>query len=437
MRRAVDVRPDEVRAMLLACLYFFFLLSSYFILRPIRDAMAVAAGVSKLPWLFAGTLIAMLVCNPLFSWLVVRFSVKRFIVIAYQFFAINLVAFYLLARILPGQGEPWLGRAFFVWTSVFNLFVVSIFWCFMADTFRSGQGKRLFGFIGVGGTLGALIGSATTALLVPRIGASQLLLISAGLLELAVLIVLLFPRQGARGDAQSALRASLPIGGGIWSGITHLWRSPYLLGIAAFIVLFVLGTTVLYFEQTDVVGKYFSTRETRTQILARIDFAAQFLTAMTQLFLTGRIIRRIGLPITLALMPAISVLGFAVIGATAFAASGVLATFVVFSTLRRATNIGLTNPAMEVLFTVVSREDKYKAKSFIETFIYRSGDQLGAWAYGALAAAGLGLAGIAWLAVPMCIIFVWLGIWLGRQEELRATAIQALQRDAGVSPLPR
>jgi AAA family ATP:ADP antiporter len=247
-----------------------------------------------------------------------------------------------------------------------------------------------------------------------------------------VLIVLLFPRPQAPGAAQPALSASAPIGGGIWSGITHLWRSPYLLGIAGFFILYVLGTTVLYFEQTEVVGKYFATRELRTQMLARVDFAAQFLTAITQLFLTGRIIRRIGLPITLGLMPAISVLGFAVMGATAFAASGVLATLVVFSVLRRASNIGLTNPAREVLFTVVSREDKYKTKSFIETFIYRAGDQLGAWGYGALAAAGLSLAGIAWLAVPMCILFLWLAIWLGRQEELRAASIQALQSDPGV-----
>ncbi len=415
--------------MLLACAYFFFLMSSYFILRPIRDSMAVAAGVRNLPYLFLGTLTAMLVCNPIFSALVVRFPVKRFIGITYQFFAVNLVLFYVAARL--GTNEMWTGRVFFVWTSVFNLFVVSIFWALMADTFRSEQAKRLFGFIGVGGTLGSIVGSATTALLARSLGPVNLLLVSAALLEIAVVIVALFPARGARAGAVAVLsdadahavlgigdpaRQEAAIGGGLWAGISHVSRSPYLAGIAGFLVLYTLGSTVIYFQQTDIIGRFYAARAARTEILASMEFAAQSLTVLTQIFLTGRVIRWIGLAATLALMPALSVIGFAALGASALGALPLLATFVVFSVARRGTNFGLTNPSMEVLFTVVSREDKYKAKSFIETFVYRAGDQIAAWAYAGLAALGLGLAGIAWLAMPMSGIFLAIGVWLGRRQ---------------------
>ena len=417
LRSVVDVRPSELSAMVLAGLYFFFLLCSYFILRPIRDEMAVSAGVSKLPWLFLGTLAAMLVCNPLFSALVARFKAKHFIALTYQFFVLNLVLFYVLARILPGGGEPWLGRAFFVWTSVYNLFVVSIFWAFMADSFRSDQGKRLFGFIGMGGTLGSITGSALTAVLAARIGTAQLLLVSAALLQLTLCIVLAFPRRSVATKKEVASEDGV-IGGSAWAGIHSVAKSPYLLGICAFLLLYTLGSTFLYFEQTDVVGRYFSSRNARTELLAKLEFGAQVLTVVIQFFFTGRVIRWIGLPATLAVMPAISVLGFSAMGLSVMQATALLPSFVAFSILRRGTNFGLTNPAMEVLFTVVPREDKFKAKSFIETFVYRAGDQIGAWSYAGLTALGLGLSGIAWVAVPLCALFAALAVWLGRTEEL-------------------
>jgi ATP:ADP antiporter, AAA family len=417
-RRAVDVKPGELRAMLLACAFFFFLLSSYFILRPIRDAMAVAAGVSKLPWLFAGTLSAMLVANPIFSALVSRFPVRRFIIIAYQFLALNLIAFYLLGRALEGQGEVWLGRVFFVWTSVFNLFVTSVFWSFMADHFRSDQAKRLYGFIGVGGTLGSIIGSAVTAVLARRIGPTNLLLVSTVLLEVAVLVVVMFPaREDHRPERVSPGGQSTVIGGSVWAGLTRVVQSRYLSGIALFILLYTLGSTVLYFEQTDIIGRFFKTDSARTEVLARIELAAQTLTALTQAFLTGRVIRWLGLAATLAIMPVLSVIGFTLVGASAIGLLPLLATFVAFSVARRATTFSLTDPAREVLYTSVSREDKFKAKSFIGTFVYRAGDQLAAWTYRGLTALGLGLAGIAWLAAPMSVAFVALAIWLARRHE--------------------
>jgi len=432
LRRAVDVQPDEVRAMLMAFVYFFFVLSGYFVLRPIRDAVAAASGVSKLPWLFAGTLTMTLICNPLFSALVVRFPVRRFIAITYHFFIANLLGFYVLMRIAsPTEGstvDVWVGRAFFVWTSVFNLFVVSVFWCFMADVFRSDQGKRLFGFIGVGGTLGSIVGSAATAVLAPRIGAVNLLLVSAVLLEIAVLTVVRFPARQGSADAPASRRAldEAAIGGSMWAGFSHVARSPYLLGISVFLILYTLGSTFLYFEQADIVGHTYASRAARTEVLAQIELAVQVLTVVVQVFFTGRIIRWLGLAAALALLPLLTMIGFGALGAIP-----VFATLAIFTVVRRASNFALTNPSMEVLFTVVPREDKYKAKSFIETFVYRGGDQLSAWAYAGLAALGLGFSGIAFSAVPLAAVWLVLGLWLGRKQARMAEEQGQGSRDSG------
>ncbi len=433
LARVVDVRPGEVRAMLMAFAYFFFVLSGYFILRPIRDTVAAASGVRQLPWLFAGTLTAMLVCNPLFSALVVRFPVRRFIPITYHFFIANLLVFFVIMRMAPpvagSIGTVWVGRSFFVWTSVFNLFVVSVFWCFMADIFRSGQGKRLFGFIGVGGTLGAIVGSGLTVMLADRIGTVNLLLVSAALLECAVLTVSFFPVPDAQGDAAAVGTAALdraPIGGSPWAGFSRVMRSPYLAGIAVFLVLYTIGNTILYFQQSDIVGRYYATGAARTTVLAEIDFTVQALTIVVELFLTGRVIRWIGLTATLAFLPVLTMVGFGVLGVLP-----VFATLVVFLVLRRASNYALTNPAMEVLYTVVPREDKYKAKAFIDTFVYRGGDQIAAWTYAALAAVGLGLTGIAFAAVPMAAVWLMLGLWLGRRQAELANDTSGA---AGVTP---
>ena len=410
-KQLVEVREGEHRAVGMSFLYFFFVLAGYFILRPIRDEVAAASGVSKLPWLFAGTLVVTLIFNPLFSALVVRFPPRRFIAFSYHFFVANLLVFYFVMKF--GTPSVWIGRAFFVWTSVFNLFVVSIFWSFMADVFRSDQAKRLFGFIGVGGTLGSITGSALTATLASRIGTVNLLLISGLLLEIAVGFVVMFPATSG-GDGM-ARRETAPIGGSAFAGITHLFRSPYLLGICAFLILYTIGSTFLYFQQSDIVGRSFVTREARTAVLARIELAVQILTVTTQVFFTGRLIRWLGLAAALALLPALTLLGFASLGLLP-----TFATLAVFIVIRRGANFALTNPAMEVLFTVVPREEKYKAKSFIETFVYRGGDQIGAWAYAGLAALGIGATGLAFAAIPLAALWFVNGLWLGRQHGARA-----------------
>jgi len=424
----VDVRADEVGALLAAFLFFFFALASWFVVRPMRDAVAAASGATQLSWLFAGTLSLTLVANPLFSALVVRFPPRRFIPFVYHMIVASLVVFWFLLRgTSAAEGsatEVWIGRALFVWISMFTLFVTSLFWCFMADVFTSEQAKRLFGFIAVGGTLGSVAGSGATAALTSSIGAANLLLVSCGLLEMAVLTVVKFPAAGRRssGVNRVATLGEAPlqddvvsIGGSMWAGLTRTLQSRYLIGIAVFLVLFTVGSTFLYFEQSAIVGAAYADRTSRTEVLARIEFAVQALTVLTQVFLTGRLIRWFGLVAALAFLPVVSMLGFGALGgAPTFAA---LAAFVI---IRRAGNFALTNPGMEVLFTVVPREDKYKAKSFIETFVYRGGDQVGAWMFALLAAAGLGLAGTAWVAVGLSAIWLALGVWLARRQSALA-----------------
>lgn len=430
LRRVVDVKRGEVQAMTVSALFFFFLLSSYFVLRPIRDSVAASSGVNQLPMLFLGTLTVTLLCNPLFSWLVVRFPVRRVIPISYQFFVVSFLIFYAVLRFLSaGEGSAvdiWMGRAFFVWITVFALFNTSIFWCLMADAFTSEQAKRLFGFIAVGGSFGSVTGSALTAALAPKIGAVNVLLVSAALLEFAIVTVTRWPPVVV-GDAASGPskretdRNAEVIGGNVWAGFTHIMKSPYLLGICLFMLLYVFGSTVLYFAQSDLVGKLYADRTARTAVLAQLEFATQTLTVITQIFFTGRIIRWLGLALALAVLPAVSVIGFGTLGLLAS-----FQAFAVLSVLRRATNFAIMNPAMEVLFTVVRREDKYKAKNVIETFVYRGGDQLSGWAYAGLAALGLTLSGISFIAVPLSVFWLGLGVWLGRRQAQMAASIASV-----------
>jgi len=419
LRRVVDVRAGELRAMVASFTLFFFLLSSYFVLRPMRDEVAASSGASQLAWLFLATLAGTLVFNPMFAALVAKFPVRKFIPISYQFFVANMLIFYAVLRYMSAaEGssvDVWAGRAFFIWTTVFALFNTSIFWCLMADTFRSDEAKRLFGFIGVGGTLGSISGSAATAALAKSVGTMNLLLVSAVLLEIAVVVVMRFPQRAAIA-AEDRVRSKRDqdkelIGGSVWAGFTHVVRSPYLLGICGFMVLFTVGSTFLYFAQSDLVGREFADKASRTAVLAKLELAVQTLTVVTQIFFTGRIIRWLGLGLALALLPIISILGFG--GLAVLPAFGTVA---VFTVLRRGGNFAITNPAMEVLFTVVRREDKYKAKNVIETFVYRGGDQIGAWTYKGLTALGLGLVGIAYFAVPLSMIWLALGLWLGRRQ---------------------
>jgi len=425
LRRVVAVRDGEVAAVLWSCALFFFLLSSYYILRPIREEMAVAGGVRNLAWLFSATLGAMLLAHPMFTAIVARLPRRRFVPLVYRFFIVNLIVFFVVFRAVDPAQAVWVGRVFFVWTSVFNLFVVSVFWSLMADLYRPSQGRRLFGLIAVGGTLGSILGASITSGLSHVLNATSLLLPSAVLLELAAQSARALDRQQeavlAASDepAPDHRRASEDVvGGGVLEGIRQVVRSPYLLGIAFFMLLFTITSTFLYFQQTAIVGTTLGDRQARTRLFANIDLAVNVLTLLTQLFVTGWALRWLGLAIGLAVVPVLTLVGFSILGV-----APVLTIVVLFQVLRRAGHFAVERPAREVLYTVLPRSEKYKAKNFNDTFVYRLGDQVGAWSYTAIGALGFGLSGLAVTMVPVSVAWMLLGLWLGtRQARLRASA---------------
>jgi len=418
LRRAIDLRPDEVRALAWSWLYIFSVLSAYYIIRPIRDDMGVASGVETLPWLFTGTLMGMMLVNPPFAALVARLPRVRFIALAYRFFIANLLLFFLLLKVATPAQNIWVGRIFFIWTSVFNLFVVSIFWALMVDVFDAEQGKRLFGVISAGATLGSILGSSLTATLARHVGTTVLLLGSAVLLEIAVISVRRLSRLSEALRLRPAARSEdTPIGGNILSGFTHAFRSRYLLNISIYMLLYSITSTFLYFEQATIVNRSFADRAARTAFFAQVDLLVNVLTLGIQVFLTERLLRSLGVALTLTLLPALSMLGFGALGLIP-----TVAIIVLFQVLRRTSNFAVARPTREVLFTVIPREDKYKAKSFIDTVIYRSGDQAGAWSYALLSGLGLSLTGIALAAVPLSAVWLLNSFWLGREQERMGAA---------------
>jgi ATP:ADP antiporter, AAA family len=413
LKRLIDVRPAEMQALGWSWLYIFSVLSSYYILRPIRDEMGVAGGVENLQWLFTGTLLGMIAVNPPFAALVAKLPRVSFIAVTYRFFIVNLVIFILFLHMANPEQHIWVGRVFFIWSSVFNLFVVSVFWALMVDVFDSEQGKRLFGFIAAAATLGGIAGSSITASLAKDVPATYLLLGSAVLLEAAVFSVRRLSRlSDALHRRPAAQSGEALIGGNVFSGLTHAFKSPYLVHVSGYILLFAITSTFLYFQQAEIARSAFADRGARTAFFARVDLWVNILTLGAQLFLTGRVLRVIGIGLTLALLPALSVLGF-----SALAMTPTVAALVIYQVLRRAGNFAFARPTREVLFTVVPREDKYKAKSFIDTVIYRAGDQVGAWSYAALGFLGLAMTGISVVAVPLSIVWLLNSLWLGRRQE--------------------
>jgi AAA family ATP:ADP antiporter len=415
----VNMRQGEGRAIFWSFCYFFSLLSSYYILRPIRDEMGVTAGIEQMHWLFTGTFVAMLLVVPAFGWVTTRYQRKQFLPIIYYFFISNILLFYLLFE--SDSSLTHVARAFFIWLSVFNLFVVSVFWSFMTDLFRNEQAKRLFGFISAGGTIGAIAGPAMTALLVQHIGTGHMLLISAALLSLSVLCIRRLitwqttQRATDNSDPDSKNQQDKPLAGGILDGILLVLRSPYLLGICVLILLYTTLSTFLYFQQAQIVKAAFADSETRTAVFASIDFAVNTLTLLIQTFFTARLVKWLGLSLTLALIPLLLSLGF-----LALAFLPVLSVLIAVQVIRRAGNYAIMRPSREMLYVVVSREEKYKAKNFIDTVVYRGGDALSSWLYAGMRSLGLSLSAIAWVALPLSLLWAWIAFQLGRKQAVIA-----------------
>ena len=417
--RAVNVREDEVKVLFWSFGYFFCLLTSYYILRPLRDEMGVRSGVENLQWLFSGTFFVMLLAAPVFGAVVSRFSRRQFIPWVYRFFVLNILIFF--AMLTLGWAELHVARVFFVWVSVYNLFVVTVFWGFMADLFTNAQGKRLFGFIAAGGSAGALLGPTLTASLAVPLGPVNLLLISALFLELAVWCargVLNSPQGKATGVAASgavASRNDLVIGGGFLDGLVAIVRSPYLAMIFAHIVLLSATATFLYFQQASIVAAATQDSGERTQIFAFIDLAAGLLTIGVQFLLTGRLILRFGVGPALSFLPLVTLLGF-----LALAVAPMLVVVVVFQAIKRAAEFAISNPAREILFTVVTREQKYKSKSFLDTAVLRGADMASGWGYQGLRGLGLDLPAIAAVTVPLAALWMGLTLVIGQRQETLA-----------------
>ena len=424
LTRLTTTDPGELEPAIWSFAYFFFLLAGYYVLRPLREEMGIAGGVEQLPWVFTGTFLAMLAAVPLFGAIAARLPRRRFVPLVYYFFIANILIFYALFA--ADVGSAYLARAFFIWTSVYNLFVVSVFWSFMVDLYSNAQARRLFGFIAAGGSAGAIVGPILTTVLARPLGTINLLLLSATLLAGAVFCIhrlLAWSRRqgaGAGAGAGAKVARETPLGGSVWAGIRLVARSPYLLGIGLFIWLYTTASTFLYFEQAHIVRAAYDDSASRTALFAAIDLAVNVLTILTQTLLTARVIRALGLSGALALVPAISVIGFAMLGQWA-----VLPVLVAFQVLRRAGDYAIARPAREVLYTVLPLEAKYKAKNFIDTVVYRGGDAVSAWAFAGLQAAGLGLAGIAWVGVPVSLAWLATGWMLGRQEARQRRREQA------------
>ncbi|MFH8136292.1 NTP/NDP exchange transporter [Pantoea osteomyelitidis] len=410
LKSLAEVKSEEIAAVTWALLYIVSLFLSYYVLRPIRDESGVANGIDKLPWLFTGTLVVMLIVSPAFAYLVRKFHRNKLIILSYRFLALNLVIFSVLFILATPPVSVWVSRAFFIWVSVFNLFAISVFWSFVVDIFNGDQGKRLFGLLSAGATLGGLLGATLTSILVEHIGHAGLLILSAVFIELAVFSSKKLSAESHNLHPVEDKNRQAAAGGSIFSGMVHTFQSPYLLGLAFFILLYSLTSTFLYYQQASIAEHYFTNRAERTAFFANMDIIVNSLTLLIQVFITGRVMHKFGVMITLCALPLISILGFSML-----AVYPALSVLVAAQVARRVSNFAFARPTREVLFTSSSREDRYKAKNFIDTVIYRGGDQAAGWGYASLTGLGLSISQLAVIAIPLSLVWFFISVWLGRR----------------------
>jgi AAA family ATP:ADP antiporter len=411
--RGFPVAREERARVALSFLYFFCLLFGYYALRPVREEMGVRVGVDRMHWLFTGTFVATLLATPIFGFVASRIPRKRVAPAVDLFFAANLVLFF--AALSHGSWSGIAGPAFFVWLSVFNLFAISVGWSLLTDVFTREQARRLFGVVGAGGTAGALAGPAAIAFAAPRLGPEPLLLVAAALLAVCALIAVLLRRNAPRAEEAAA---EAPIGGAALSGVGRSVREPFLLAAALILVCYTMISTVLYFAQTEVVGAAIPGSPARTALFARIDLAVNCLTILMQILLTGPLVRRAGVGGALALVSALVTAGIA-----AMAVSPGLAVVVAVQIVHRAGHFAVGRPAREVLFVPLDAEARYKAKSFLDTAVFRGSDAVSAWLLAIARSAGAGLAATAWLSVPIGLVWTAASLRLGAMRQGRGGSL--------------
>lgn len=426
---ALNARDGELRPALCGFLLFLCLFTGYFMLRPIRESMGIAAGVENLQWLFTATFLVMLAAVPLFAWLSARVPRLRLIDWVYGFFGFNLLMFVELFQFQPDS--IWLARVFYVWISVYNLFVVSVAWSLMADVFDSEQAKRLFAFIAAGASVGGLLGPTLSALLIGPFGASGLMLLAALLLGATLVLkraLMRWREKGGAGRHGAAPTQSprQPLQGNPFSGFTAVLRSSYLLGIAGFVVLLATVSTFLYFEQARLVAELYPDRAAQVRIFGTIDLIVQAGALLSQLFITGRIAPRLGVRALLAIVPLLMCIGF--LGLALAPGFALLAALMI---VRRIGEYAFVRPGREMLFAPLDAESKYKAKNFIDTVVYRAGDAMSGWAKSLLDLLGQGAGPAAMIGACCALLWGYLGWHLGRRadnaasRELRLAAIAA------------
>lgn len=412
----LGVERREYVAVAWSFLYFFCLLAAYYMLRSVRETMAIVSGVENIPWLYTGTFTIMLLATPVFGWIASRFPRRTFVPWVYWFFILNIVAFFAAFTVFGDQlDRVWVARTFFVWLSVFNLFVVSVFWSFMVDIYSTEQSRRLFGIISAGGSTGAFLGPLFTSAVVVPIGFENLLPISALLLGIAVWCVHRLRRWSLAqpaADGAAPKPGSRPLGGSALAGMKLVFTTPYLGAIAGGqMAVNVLGV-VIYVYMAQLVSQNFPVVDEQTRVFALVDACSNALSFIGQLLIVKQAVQRLGMAGTLAIYPIVSLLGFALL-----AANPVFIVIAVFQVVRRGVGYGLTKPATDMLYSVVSREAKYKAKNFIETAVWRASDLAGVWTVRILT--GLGLAGVSLACLPLAAAWGLLALWIGREYRRR------------------
>ena len=423
MDRIFGLKTHEFVAVAWSFFYFFCVLSAYYTLRSVRESLAVEGGWTNIPWLFSGTFIVMLLATPVFGWVASRFPRRQFLPWVYYFFIANILLFWAGFTVYQSRGLDfvWLGRGFFVWLSVFNLFVVSVFWSFMADIWSKEQGRRLFGVISAGGSIGAILGPLATSALVVPTGFKNLLPVSAALLLIAVYCIVRLRRWVEHRDAADvadSVASRKPLGGSALAGMSHVLKSRYLSGIALQSVIASLMGTAIYIFMAQLMGDAYPDIDARTRIFALIDAATNALSFIGQLFLVRHVVHRWGIGTSLSLVPVISFLGFIVL-----AISPALAVLIALQVIRRSLGFGFTKPTTDMLYSVVTPEEKYKAKNFVDTAVYRGGDLIGIWAVRFMAP--LGIVGISLMMIPFAVLWLVDALFLGRDYRRRDQQLSA------------